>query len=75
MTPEDQAMGYMANFVTTAFSDLRDCLRENGALRPGQFERALQATIDHPNAQRERLDYKLLAVLVATLEGSHPKLN
>jgi hypothetical protein len=75
MTPEDQALGYMANFITMAFVDLRDCLRESGALRPGQFERALHATIDHPNAQRERLDYKLLASLVGTLEGSHPKLN
>jgi hypothetical protein len=75
MTPEDQALGYMANFITIAFADLRDCLRENGALRPGQFESVLHATIEHPDADRERLDYKLLANLVATLEGSHPKLN
>lgn len=75
MTPEEQALGYMANFVTIAFADLRDCLRENGALRPGQFESALNATIDHPDADRERLDYKLLANLVAALEGSHPPLH
>src|SRR5271167_2034910 len=57
MKPEDRLTGYMANYVVQASVLLTKCLKQNGALLPGQFERALQETIEHPDAQRERPDY------------------
>jgi hypothetical protein len=75
MTPEDQALGYVANFVAVALAELTSCLKSNGALHPGQFETALRETITRQGAEHERLDYELLAHLVSLLEGSQPKLN
>jgi hypothetical protein len=75
MSPEDQALGYLANFVTVALADLTSCLKSNGVLHPGQFETALRKTITRQGAERERLDYELLTHLVSFLEGSQPKLN
>jgi hypothetical protein len=68
---EAQAIAYTANFA---------CLEKNGALRPGQLQTALRGTIGHPKAERNRLDYVLLADLLKQLEatlnsGSAPQLR
>jgi hypothetical protein len=52
---------------------LIECLEANGALRPGQFQKALRATIGHPKAEPHRLDYVLLAELLNQLESATAK--
>jgi hypothetical protein len=52
---------------------LIECLEKNGALLPGQVQKALRATIGHPKAERHLLDYVLLADLLRQLEaGDEP---
>jgi hypothetical protein len=70
MEPEIQAIRYVANFTTVTLKILIECLEKNGALRPGQIRMALRGTIAHPKAERERLDYKMLADLLDRLDGS-----
>jgi hypothetical protein len=77
---EAQAIAYTANFATVTFKILIECLEKNGALRPGQLQTALRGTIGHPKAERNRLDYVLLADLLKQLEatlnsGSAPQLR
>jgi len=75
MTADDQlvqGLGYVSNFVATAFAILVKCLKANGALSPGQFEDELRATIklaDDPG----RLDYVQLKVLLDLVEGTTPR--
>jgi hypothetical protein len=75
MEPELQAIGYSANFTTVALKILVQCLEKNGALMPGQIETALRKTLEHPGAEKERLDYQFLAELVKVLDGSVDKLH
>ena len=70
MEPEIQAIGYVANFTTVAFKILIECLEKNGALRPGQIRTALRGTIAHPQAERGRLDYQMLADFLKRLDDS-----
>ena len=51
---------------------LVNCLRDNGALRSGQIEQTLRATIDSAGNERARLDYVWLQDLLNRLEG-HPE--
>jgi hypothetical protein len=66
------SLAYQANFVTIALLDLVHCLKNQGALGARQYENALRATIEADGAPRERLDYQLLAQLLAVLEKQSP---
>jgi hypothetical protein len=70
MDPEILAIRYVANFTTVTFKILIECLEKNGALRPGQIRTALRGTVAHPNAERDRFDYQLLADLLKRLDSS-----
>ena len=61
---EAQAIAYTTNYASVVFKLLIECLEANGALLPGQFQKALRATIGHPKAERHRLDYVLLTELL-----------
>jgi hypothetical protein len=65
-------LAYTSNFVTIALLDLVHCLKNQGALGARQYENALRATIEADGAPRERLDYQLLAQLLAVLEKQSP---
>jgi hypothetical protein len=67
---EAQAIAYTANYASVVFKIMIECLENNGALRPGQVPTALRATLGHPKAERQRLDYVLLAGLLSQLEAS-----
>jgi hypothetical protein len=70
---EAQAIAYTANFATVALRILIEGGEKNGALLPGQVQKALRATMGHPKAERHRLDYVLLADLLRQLEaGDEP---
>jgi hypothetical protein len=75
MEPELQAIGHTANFATIAFRILIECLEKKGVLLPEQFQTALRKTIDHPKAERDRLDYQMLAELLKQLDGSAEPLH
>ena len=45
---EAQAIAYTANYASVVFKIMIECLEKNGALRPGQVQTALRATIAHP---------------------------
>jgi hypothetical protein len=75
MEPWLQAIGHTANFANVAMRILVGCLEKNGALLPGQFQDALRATVEHPQAERERLDYQMLAQLLKSLEGEIEPLH
>jgi hypothetical protein len=70
MDPDILAIRYVANFTTVTFKILIECLEKNAALRPGQIRTALRGTIAHPNAERDRLDYQMLADLLKRLDSS-----
>jgi hypothetical protein len=59
-----------AHFVTQAMVMLARNLTLHGALPEGAFEHTLRETLEHPGANRERLDYRMLEVLLKSLE--HP---
>jgi hypothetical protein len=65
---EAQAIAYTANYATVVFQIIIECLEKNGALHPAQVQTALRATLGHPKAERQRLDYVLLAGLLNQLE-------
>ena len=65
---EAQAIAYTANYASAVFKILIECLEKNGALIPGQVQKALRATVGHPKAERHRLDYVLLAELLKELD-------
>ncbi len=67
---EAQAIAYTANYASVVFKILIECLEKNGALRPGQVQKALRATIAHPKAEPHRLDFVLLAELLNELEAT-----
>ena len=66
---EAQAIAYTANYATAVFKILIECLEKNGALIPGQVQKALRATVGHPKAERHRLDYVLIAELLKELDN------
>lgn len=67
-----EALALTANFSATAFTILVNCLKNNGALKPTQFEDALRWTVSQPNAERIRLDYQFLEQLLNNLERQNP---
>ena len=69
---EAQAIAYTANFSSVAVRLLVECLEANGALRPGQFQKALKGTLAHPQSQLNRLDYVLLGDLLNQLDSKSP---
>jgi hypothetical protein len=71
---EAQAIAYTANYASVVFKIMIECLEKNGALRPGQVQTALRATIGHPKAERNRLDYVLFAGLLKQLEAPEEPL-
>ncbi len=70
--PTQQAIALTLNGVETALVILVNCLKNNGALRPDQFENGLRATINADGADRERLDYQVMAHFLDYLEGRDP---
>jgi hypothetical protein len=71
---EAQAIAYTANYASVVFKIMIECLEKNGALRPGQVQTALRATIGHPKAERNRLGFVLLAGLLNQLEAPEEPL-
>jgi hypothetical protein len=67
---EAQAIAYTANHASIVFKILIECLEKNGALLPGQVQKALRATIGHPKAEQHRLDFVLLAKLLHELDAT-----
>jgi hypothetical protein len=67
---EAQAIAYTANYASVVFKIMIECLEKNGALLPGQVQKALRATIGHPRAEPHRLDYVLLAGLLNQLDAT-----
>jgi hypothetical protein len=67
---EAQAIAYTANYASVVSKIVIECLETNGALRPGQVQPALRATLGHPKAERQRLDYVLLAGLLNQLDAT-----
>jgi hypothetical protein len=67
-----ERLAHTSNFVAIALVILVNCLKNEGALGPRQYEDALRATIEADGAQRDRLDYQLLAQLLAVLEKQSP---
>jgi hypothetical protein len=67
-----RTLTYQANFVSMSIHALVKCLTENGALRPGQGEAVMRATIDNAGSATSQLDYVLLRELVDRLEGREP---
>ena len=75
---DDKALAYTANGTLMAVVILVNCLKNQGALGPTQYEDALRATIDAPGADASRLDYSLLRNLLKALEtplGASPILQ
>jgi hypothetical protein len=72
MHPTDEAIGLTANFACVALTILANCLKNQGALGPTQFEDALQATLSAEGADRARLDYEFLKNLLKTLRRNEP---
>ena len=69
---QTRALVSVSNGICSTLVMLANCLKNNGALNDGQLERALQSTIDHPEAPRERLDYQIYALVLSQLEGQKP---
>jgi hypothetical protein len=72
MDNSDVAIGYLANFVAIALTDLVHCLTNRGALGDRQYEAALRTTIELAGDGAKRLDYQFLAALLQHLERQHP---
>lgn len=69
-------LGYAQGANTVLLRTLIKCLEANGSLKTGQFEAALQATIDHPGAESGRPDYQMLATFLRILlADDDPKMH
>jgi hypothetical protein len=73
MTPQDQAIVLIGNYVTTALSLLIKTLEANGSLPEHQFEAVLREALRQAEEHRSRLDYRLLESLLRMLEGNIPR--
>ena len=62
----------LANGHIGAIAILARCLQHNGALNPGQYEAALQATINAPGVESERPDYFVLKSVLKLLGDTPP---
>ncbi len=67
-----EALSLVANGMIVSYVMLANCLKNNEALAGGQLENALRKTIDAPGAARDRLDYQIMARVLAALEGRPP---
>ena len=67
-----QSLGGVTNGLVQSYVILANCLKNNGALHDGQLEAALKRTIEAEGAETDRLDYQVIAQVLATLEGSQP---
>jgi len=63
-----QAISLTANFITQAMVMLVKNLTESGALPGGAMEAAIRETLEYPDAERQRLDYRFLELLLMALE-------
>ena len=72
MRPEDQAIGYAANFTCVALTILVNCLKKEGALGTTQFEDELQATLSAEGADRAIFLKDLLKHLRRHQSGQPP---
>lgn len=69
-------LGYWQGANTILLRTLIKCLEANGSLKSGQFEAALQATIDQPGAESGRPDYQMLATFLKALQDEDaPKMH
>jgi hypothetical protein len=62
----------LANGHIGAIAILARCLQNNGALNPGQYEAALQATISDAGAESERPDYFVMKSVLKLLGDTPP---
>ena len=67
-----QAIALVMSGTAVAILILANCLKNTGALDDGRFERALEKTINAPDAEADRPDYQLLARILALLQGETP---
>ncbi len=67
-----QAIALATIGTSTALVILANCLKNNGALDPEQFEDGLRRTINARGVDPDRLDYQVLQQILAQLEGSKP---
>ena len=72
---EAQAIAYTANYASVVFKILIECLEKNGALLPGQVQKALRATLGHPKAELHRLDFVFLAELLSQLDATTGRVD
>jgi hypothetical protein len=68
LTPEMKALALHASATQNAFVILAKCLMNNGALKPGQFPKALKETFNEPDADWSRLGYHYFQQLATMLE-------
>jgi hypothetical protein len=65
-------LALMGNGLMMSYVILAKCLKNNGALHDGQLETALKQTIEADGADKDRLDYQVMAQALAALEGRRP---
>jgi hypothetical protein len=70
LSPEMMALAYNASATQNALVILAKCLMNNGALKPGQYQNAIKATFNEPDADWTRLDYVFLQHLAQMLEDA-----
>ena len=70
--PTQRAIALGLNGIETALVILANCLKNNDALGPDQFENGLRVTINADGADQKRLDYQVMAHLLDYLEGRQP---
>jgi hypothetical protein len=68
LTPEMKALALYSSATQNAFVILAKCLMNNGALKPGQFPKALKDSFNAPDADWSRLDYHFIQQLAKMLD-------
>lgn len=67
-----EAFTLTASSINLSIVMLVNCLKKSGALEDDSFENALQATINAPGAEKDRLDYQMWQNLLDALQGDSP---
>jgi hypothetical protein len=73
LTPEMKAVALIASATQNALVILSKCLMNNGALKPGQYPKALKDTFNEPDADWSRLDYHYFQQLTSMLEDTETR--
>jgi hypothetical protein len=68
MDKHGELIALLSNATLNSLVILHKCLLNNGALRPGQFSKALKDTFNSPDADWSRLDYAFFRQLAQMLD-------